>query len=70
MPRFAKGFLVGLLCGAAAALLLTPRSGVENRALVSRRLREALEAGLRASEKQEQRMRARYRRSIGAAGEE
>jgi len=70
MVSFAKGFLIGLLCGAAAALLLSPETGSENRARVQRRLGEALQAGRQAARNQEQRMRAHYRRSIGAASEE
>jgi|YelNatPaOPRAMG01_1025707.scaffolds.fasta_scaffold97037_1 gas vesicle protein len=69
MASFGKGFLLGLFFGAALALLLSPGSGSENRALARERLRAALEAGREAARQEEMRLRRLYRRSVGATEE-
>ncbi|MGC8874525.1 MAG: hypothetical protein ACP5SI_08795 [Chloroflexia bacterium] len=69
MASFGKGFLIGLLCGAALALLLSPGTGAENRACARERLRAALEAGREAARHEEARLRRLYRSSIGVVEE-
>lgn len=69
MHPFWKGFLAGLLFGAAVALLLSPGKGEENRALLRQRFQEAQEAARKAAREQEEALRARYRRIIGAPAE-
>ncbi|MGB9723228.1 MAG: YtxH domain-containing protein [Chloroflexia bacterium] len=70
MHPFWKGFLAGLLVGAAVALLLSPGKGEENRALLRQRFQEAREAARQAAQKQEEALRARYLHAIGAREQE
>ncbi len=70
MHPFWKGFLPGLLAGAAVGLLLAPRRGQETRALVRLRFQEAVTAGREAAQEQENLLRARFRRRIAAQPEE
>jgi|YNPNPStandDraft_1061719.scaffolds.fasta_scaffold38995_4 gas vesicle protein len=70
MHPFWKGFLAGLFVGAAAALLLSPGKGEENRARLRQRLQEAREAARQAAREREEALRARYRRTIGAGEKE
>ncbi len=66
MRYFLYGFVPGLFVGAAVALLLSPGKGPENRAAVRRRLHDSREAAREAGRAQEERLRAHYRRRIGA----
>lgn len=53
MNRFfslAAGLFVGALTGAAAVLLLTPRSGEEQRRYLQERVQSVLDEGRRAAE--------------------
>ncbi len=69
MPPFWKGFLAGLIIGAAVALLVSPGTGEENRALLRQRLQEAREAARQAARQREDALRARYRSLVGAQAE-
>lgn len=70
MHPFFKGLIVGLLVGAAVGLFVTPRSGVENREFVRRRLQYAQEVGRRAARQQDERLRSRFRQAIGRREEQ
>lgn len=70
MPPFWKGFLTGLLFGAAVAILLSPGTGKENRTLLRQRFQEARDAARKAAREQEEALRARYRQIIGAPAED
>lgn len=65
MHPFFKGFLPGLFVGAAIGLLLSPHKGQENREFVRLRIREAVEAGRRAAQEQDEHLRTRFRQTIG-----
>ena len=68
MRYFLYGFVPGLFVGAAVALLLSPGKGAENRAAVRQRFQDSLEAARESGRSQEARLRAQYRRHIGAPG--
>ena len=71
MYPFFRGFLVGLAVGAAVGLLMSPHKGVENRALARRQFEQAVAAGQKAAQEQDERLRARFRQQIGLGeGEE
>jgi gas vesicle protein len=65
MHPFLKGFLVGLALGAAAGLLMTPHKGPENRDSVRQRFQQAVAAGKKAAQEQDDLLRTRFRERIG-----
>ncbi|MCU0493000.1 MAG: YtxH domain-containing protein [Chloroflexaceae bacterium] len=67
MGQFLLGFVVGAAVGAAAVLVLTPRSGTETRGSISEQLRTALEAGRKATAQREQELWSDFRLRMQAA---
>lgn len=65
MRSFVKGFVLGFLCGAAAGLLLSPQSGLQNTAPLRQRVQEALAAGRQAAQSYRSQMGTRYQQMIG-----
>jgi len=53
LGSFINGLILGVLGGAAIALLMTPKSGVELRDDLRREVDEILEEGRRASEQRQ-----------------
>jgi hypothetical protein len=69
MGSFCKGCLLGLVCGAAVAVLVA-RSGMERRIPGFGRLREAVESGRAASQAYDAELRLQLHQAIGAETEE
>jgi gas vesicle protein len=69
MGRFLIGFVVGAAIGATAVVLLSPRSGEQNRTDLSEQFNQALEIGRQAAAAHEQELWQRFRAQINGEAE-